>query len=166
MKRYKVLSLWQPWATLLVHGIKKIETRPKPTNWTCEKGTYLIHAAKRWTKEQTDICVGYPFADELLELGYEFYKGHALGLPLGCIIGSIEVKECLQITHITEHLDHFAININLIISRDEYNFGYYNQGRYAWICKNPKVLKTPIPYKGSQGYYADFKGDESKLIFQ
>jgi hypothetical protein len=27
IENYKVLTLYQPWASLLVHGIKKIETR-------------------------------------------------------------------------------------------------------------------------------------------
>ena len=60
-KQYKVLTLWQPWATLLVHGIKKIETRPKATTWTKEKGIYLIHAAQRWDRQQYEICIQEPF---------------------------------------------------------------------------------------------------------
>jgi len=39
----KVLSLLQPWATLVVMGIKKIETR----SWsTTHRGALLIHASK------------------------------------------------------------------------------------------------------------------------
>ena len=39
----KVLSLLQPWATLVVMGIKQIETR----SWsTAHRGTLLIHASK------------------------------------------------------------------------------------------------------------------------
>lgn len=37
------LSLKQPWATLLAHGLKTIEVRKWPT---ARRGTVLIHAAK------------------------------------------------------------------------------------------------------------------------
>lgn len=38
----KAISLWQPWATFLVHGLKKIETRSWSTKY---RGPLLIHAA-------------------------------------------------------------------------------------------------------------------------
>lgn len=38
------LSLKQPWATLLVHGVKRIEVRRWPTHF---RGRLLIHAAQR-----------------------------------------------------------------------------------------------------------------------
>jgi hypothetical protein len=63
----KVLTLYQPWATLYAHGIKKIETRPSPTSY---RGTYLIHAAKKWSKEQMTICQQEPFKSELIKLGF------------------------------------------------------------------------------------------------
>ena len=39
----KVLSLWQPWATLMAIGAKKIETRHWYTRY---RGPLVIHAAK------------------------------------------------------------------------------------------------------------------------
>ena len=70
MKIVRVITLYQPWATLLAHGIKKNETRPKPTTHIAEKGIYLIHAAKKWTKEQIKTCYTEPFYSELIRLGY------------------------------------------------------------------------------------------------
>jgi hypothetical protein len=160
----------------LVHRIKKLETRPKPTKWTKEKGIYLIHAAQKWTKEQERICLSDPFYIPLLDAG--FIKWHSgpghwkpereILLPLGSIIGSIEVDECHLIQCTTSekpkpfYLDKTANFIE--IEQPELSFGDYRPGRYAWICQNPKVLKTPIPYKGGQGYYQNFKGDMNELI--
>jgi hypothetical protein len=53
------LSLKQPWATLLVHGLKTIEVR----NWpTARRGRILIHAARvpdgrpiAWTRVPADL---------------------------------------------------------------------------------------------------------------
>ena len=45
----KCLSLWQPWASLVVIGAKRFETRSWPTNY---RGPLLIHAAQRWSPSQ------------------------------------------------------------------------------------------------------------------
>jgi hypothetical protein len=45
MTRIKCISLWQPWASLVAVGAKRIETR----GWaTAYRGRLGIHAAKRW----------------------------------------------------------------------------------------------------------------------
>lgn len=43
MERLYALSLKQPWATLMVHGLKSIEVRRWPTT---RRGKFLIHAAR------------------------------------------------------------------------------------------------------------------------
>jgi len=180
---YKVLTLWQPWASLLVHGIKKIETRPKPTRWTAEKGTYLINAASKWSKEQAKLCLMEPFFANLYDLTNEIGMSYhsktgktdfICNLPLGQIIGSIEVTECHKIHNNNSLLrplyftswnkKESMYNAEYIQSLEE-SFGDYSDGRYAWLTQNPRVLKTPISYKGGQGYYQNFKGDINQLIF-
>lgn len=151
MKEYRVLTVWQPWATLLVAGIKKIETRPEPTSWTNEKGTYLIHAASKWSRMQEKICQTEPFRTALgITLGLKKFKD----LPLGAIIGAVEVEEC------------FEVFTGIEIDEIELLMGDYSNGRYGWLCENPRQLITPIPYKNNQGFYQRYKGDESLLIFK
>lgn len=176
IENYKILTMWQPWASLLVHGVKKIETRPKPTTWTAEKGSYLIHAASRWTLEQASICLQEPFKSELKKLRFYIHayagkKKIETNLPLGQIIGAIEVTECCMIytpnpLSIIIHPWVNPKNTKTIYIRDpELSFGNYEPGRYVWLTQNPRVLKTPIPYKGGQGYYQNFKGDINELQF-
>lgn len=161
---YKVLTLWQPWALLLASGEKCIETRPMPTNWTVDKGTYLIHAAKKMDNWLFDIAKKEPFSESLLNI----FNRTGMVMQFGVIIGKIEVVECCEIFH-TEK-DAAAIKRELggftdWVDKKEFLFGDYRAGRNAWLCKNPRILKTPIPYKNGQGYYQNFKGDESKLVF-
>jgi hypothetical protein len=192
IKEFRVLTVWQPWASLLVHKIKKLETRPGPTSWTAEKGVYLIHAASKWSKEQFELCFEKPFSDYLMniadEYGVEYNCGTGkiekyIDLPLGQIIGSVEVVECgkiLQTDSVIECseegfkpyrkiLDYTEINFlsykKFIVTDPEYSFGDYREGRYAWLCQNQRLLKNPIPYKGGQGYYQRFKGDVNQLEF-
>ena len=186
MKEYHVLTLWEPWATLLVHGIKKIETRPNKTNWTIDetspetgKGTYLIHSAQKWTRKQAELCMTEPFSSALESIGISWKLAKSLLpiFPFGHIIGAIDIVECSEIIVVP---DYYEENENgyfyetcsngvydiVTIQQPELSFGDYREGRYAWITQNPRVLKTPIPYKGGQGYYQKFKGDVNQLIFK
>jgi hypothetical protein len=51
------------------------------------------------------------------------------------------------------------------ITGDELLFGDYREGRYGWICRNPRVLQVPVSYKNGQGYYQNFNGNPDTLIF-
>lgn len=152
---YKVLTLWQPWATLLVYGFKKIETRPSFTSWTINAGTYLIHAARKWSVELDAISKQPPFKEVLK------------GLPIitGAIIGSIDVVDCYSIM-ISYEDEINLVGYDIELSENEIAFGDYREGRYAWICESPKVLIKPIPYKNGQGYYQNFNGNPNQLIFK
>lgn len=173
IEEYRVLTLWQPWASLFVHNIKQIETRPLPTTWTKEKGIYLIHAAAKWGKVQNDICNEEPFRSALIRM--HIFNGSTRGiggshrdnweLPLGVIIGVIEIINCLQIRINEPHKNHCVLSNGDEVINDEYLFGDYREGRYAWIGSNPRILQTPIPYKNGQGYYQKFKGDINDLKF-
>lgn len=72
------LSLKQPWATLLVHGLKTIEVR----NWpTARRGRILIHAAR----------VPDPRPEAWLHVPPELRRETGL---LGGIVGVGQLKEC------------------------------------------------------------------------
>ena len=167
----KVLTLWEPWATLYAHGIKKIETRPKPTTY---RGTYLIHSANRWTRFQKELCEKEPFKSELEKIWYLWHdeslnKIDNPNFNFGCIIGAVEIISCARIASffgkpIISLYDWYREET--IIKQPELSFGDYTNGRYAWIGENHRLLKTPISYKGQQGYYSEFKGDKSQLIFK
>lgn len=177
---YRILTLWQPWATLLVHGIKQIETRPSPTTFTAEKGTYLIHAAKKLDKENMHYWEVDPFLSLLQKLGYVWNHNGQMKceLPLGQIIGSVEIEYCMEVKENNLFADaknrpveHFNSQLSkntetkTRIPLKEFYLGDIHPGRWLWICKNPKILKEPIPYRGQQGYYGKYKGDINKLNF-
>jgi hypothetical protein len=73
------LSIKQPWASLIVHGLKTIEVRAWPT---ARRGRVLIHAAR--------------VSDER-ELGWELLPAHAkeTALLTGGLLGSAEITECI-----------------------------------------------------------------------
>lgn len=73
----KVLTVHQPWASLIVAGIKDVENRSWPTRY---RGKLGIHAASRY--EQAAIN---QYADLL--------EGD---LPLGALIGSVTLVDCVE----------------------------------------------------------------------
>ena len=122
----KVLSLIEPYATLIKNGVKTIETRSWKTNY---RGKLYIHASA------TKIPKEYEQNKELMSIV------DINNLNYGNIICSCELVDCIKMT------DEF---INDIKSnrKNEYITGIYENGRYAWILENIEQLDEPIKAKG------------------
>lgn len=138
----KALSLWQPWASLVALGSKKIETR----SWaTSHRGPIAIHAAKKWNRELVDMCLYEPFASELGKLrpneGGMFYLQDALPkiLPFGCIVAVADLVDCFRIDGPPDD----AL---------ERLFGDYRPGRFGWRLDNVRPIAN-VPCVGRQGLF-------------
>jgi hypothetical protein len=125
----KVLSLLQPWATLVVIGAKKVETR----SWTSDhRGELLIHAS-----------TGKAGAMTALEPPFNKYIKEFRDLPFGAIIGKVTLVDVL---HIEQQLPDKMLNQ---LSQEEIAFGDYSIGRYAWILSDAVEFEIPVPAKGT-----------------
>jgi hypothetical protein len=150
----KVISLLQPWASLVVLGEKQIETRSWNTKY---RGPLLIHASKKFTGDQMNLCV-------------EFKKKHGAGLgffedlPLGQIIGKVDLIDTFPTEKAWAGASGIGFKVNdkivigdelrmVLISIKEEAFGDYSPGRYGWQLSNPVLFKTGIPAKGSLGLW-------------
>lgn len=131
----KALPLWQPWASLVAVGAKRVETR----HWAAPRNLIgdriAIHATK--TKDHLALCVLDPF---------DQYVPIASTLPLGAVIATATLHRCSMITPATaaeleERKPH------------EFAFGDYTPGRYAWVLRDVVQLDEPIPFRGSQGIF-------------
>jgi hypothetical protein len=152
----KCLSLHQPWATLLVSGAKRVETRA----WYLgHRGPLLIHAAKKWDADLAHLAAGPLFRPALEAAGVRFEPTRAAsqagwGLPFGAIIGRVDVVECVptgQVSRIPSGGDGWAVSGGRVfISDAERAFGDYRAGRFTFLCDNPVRFETPIPYRGFQ----------------
>ena len=127
----KVLSLTEPYATLIKNGIKTIETRSWNTNY---RGELYIHASS------TKIPKEYRENKKLMSLI------NIENLNYGKIICSVELMDCIKMT------DDFINNIQNNNKKD-FICGVYSVGRYAWIFKNMKILENPILAKGHLGIW-------------
>jgi hypothetical protein len=81
----RTLSILQPWAWLIANGHKDIENR----TWsTAYRGRFLVHAGKRWGREQRD---------DLASIRWQF---PAIDIPdmfdLGGIVGAATLVDCVS----------------------------------------------------------------------
>jgi activating signal cointegrator 1 len=126
----KTLSLLQPWASLVVSGIKRIETRSWSTRY---RGPLLIHASQGKTG---GLVVQQP----------PFYKyiQDFNELPFGSIIGKVWLQSVLRMDQLflrPEEINRLSV--------EERAFGDYSGNRYAWILEQPVRFSLPTPVRGS-----------------
>lgn len=136
----KVLSLKEPYATLIKLGKKKIETRSFKTNY---RGELYIHASS------TKIPKVWKNNKDLMNLVKEET------LNFGYIICKCNLVDCIYMDE--EFLDE--------IKKDKLELicGDYKLGRYAWILKDIEVLDKPLFAKGKLGIW-NYEEDINNII--
>lgn len=151
-EKMKALTIIQPWASLIALGEKKIETRSWRTKY---RGPVLIHAGK---SVDHDICKTNPFSAALVDHGIIFQQD----MPTGVILARAEIVDCVEIGLGTDPPNRIAYLKNgKKVTGNEFSFGDYSPGRFAWILDNIQPLKEPIPAKGQLSLWEfDCKGSE------
>ncbi len=129
----KVLSLLQPWATLVVMGVKQIETRAWSTAY---RGPLLIHASKG--------KAGEIFANEP---PFKKYIPQFKQLPFGYIIGKVILTDVTRIG--TGSLINTSDEMMNKLTMEEKAFGDYTPGRFAWLLQHAIAFKTLLGARGS-----------------
>lgn len=120
----KAISIRQPWASLIAHGIKDIENR----TWKCPQKyigqRVLIHASNKpsgWRElplnfRQRDLSKGFSFDN----------------LPKGSIIGSVVISDCVK--------NHPSV--------------WAEKGCWNWVLKDAVLFDKPIrDVKGKLGFW-------------
>lgn len=121
----KVLSIKEPWASLIKEKKKSIETRSWKTNY---RGTLYIHASSKTLSQKDWHTV------KLLELlaSKQMQYGH--------IIAKCQLVDCV-------YMDEAFLD-QIKQDPQEYLCGEYQIGRYAWILTDIEALDNPIAAKG------------------
>lgn len=129
----KALSLWQPWATLVALGEKKVETRCWDTKY---RGLLAIHSTQtipRWLGESRK---SQQFHDLMMQC---LAKHNVQELVKGSVLCIVELKDVITVDTVRNDL-----------SPQEILFGNYEDGRYAWFFELVEKFDKPIPAKGNR----------------
>lgn len=140
----KAITIKQPWAQLVVDGIKDIENRTWPTKF---RGRVLVHAGATPVKF---VALG----DILSQQQFGVLKGNIdsfIGNHLGAIIGSVEIVDCV-IDHqsVWAEKSYFNVTSNPLPLEEENEQDYIV---YNWILANPIKFDNPIPAKGKLSFW-------------
>lgn len=126
----KVLSLKEPYASLIKEKIKRVETRSWKTNY---RGELYIHASlsKVPKMEKAERLMSF-LEDKDMKYGY--------------IICKCQLVDCIVMTD--EYIEKMRTDYPL-----EFLCGEYAPGRYAWILEDVEILDNPISAKGKLGIW-------------
>lgn len=141
----KAITIHQPWATLIALGEKCFETRGWATKY---RGPIAIHAAKHIDRE---VCKNPKIASTLWEHGYHLPDD----LPTGAVVAICSLTDCLKVEH--AHIKEKGALLSspgrlTTIKDNEFDFGWYDSGRYAWELTDVKLI-DPAPAVGRQGLW-------------
>lgn len=134
-----VISVWQPWASLIVLNHKFIETRPWPAPKSIIGKRIGIASTVRIIPPQLSAYQHEDFQRFYRPLGLPPIEE----LPMGKLLGTVFVHSCEMITERT--LEE--------ITDEEYSFGIYDRGRFAWHLRDPRAFEEPVPVRGKQGIW-------------
>ncbi len=138
----KALTLMQPYASLVIAGLKKIETRSWRTHY---RGQMAIHAGGNLPAAYRKLCYTHPFARALSSLGHDAPED----LPRGVVLGTVYLVDCRRMTRYDRG---GCLNIDRQPETDsaERAFGVYAPDRWAWVLADATPFEVPAPAQGLQ----------------
>jgi gamma-glutamylcyclotransferase (GGCT)/AIG2-like uncharacterized protein YtfP len=119
----RALSIRQPWASLILAGLKKIETRSTTTH---RRGRVFLHAAATMGPSEREAAIREGLDPD--------------ALPRGVIVGTVDIVDSVPVTE-------------LDVSDGERRRGDYRPGRWGWMLTNVRKLATPVPAKGALSFW-------------
>lgn len=151
----KALTVWQPWASLIIVGAKPYEFR----GWRFPKGLLgqrvVIHAAARAMRAEEvryivdrlqmgyaeEVCLHRDAALELLLPLYHIKKPD--GLPLAAGIGTAVLGEPRNGIEIAQEFGLERVNDS---ERDQH-------ANWGWPMQEVEPWPVPVPMRGAQGFW-------------
>ncbi|GAV85849.1 ASCH domain-containing protein, partial [Cephalotus follicularis] len=135
--RNPCLTMHQPWASLLVYGIKRIEGRSWPSPI---RGRLWIHAASKFPEDST-IKAMEDFYREIYAVNGITDLKFPEHYPVSRLLGCVEVVGCLR----CEELANWEALPEGVRLEGQTNF--------CWLCEQPQKLLVPFEMRGYQGVY-------------
>lgn len=133
----KALTLTQPWASLVIEGVKNWETRSWRPSGLVIGERIAIHAAKDWTRDDVEFAFDLA-ARDILPLAR--HPEPDTDLPRGVVLGTV------VFTGYTPTGPGFGELEELL--------GDYTPGRFAWGLADPREYARPIPARGMLGLWS------------
>ena len=135
----KVLSIRQPWAWLIMTGLKDVENRTWNTDF---RGKFAIHASKKF---DWDALIVLP------EKRIPSWITQSMIAHFG-----LELAETPEKSKGTESLDEFGVilgEITLVDCTKQISSVWCDAGLYHFLLKNPIPFREKIAAAGKLGFW-------------
>lgn len=136
----EALTLWQPWATLMAIGAKKVETRGWEMPRKIRGAWIALHAAGVATTPRDELRAAFDVPEIVRALARQDYT--IRNLPAGAIVAVALAAKSIPTDTLRANVGH-----------DELAMGYYAAGRHGWLFTRIVRLQEPILAKGAQGIW-------------
>ncbi len=132
----KVITVKQPWASLIVYGWgKDIENRDWKLPQAMIRQRVGIHSSKRLDPAEAEAAqrliedngIALPEGDYYAD---PFFYSDLARFPLGCVLGTVLISDCVR-----------------------YSKSPWFIGEYGFVLADPQPFKDPIPAKGALGFW-------------
>lgn len=127
----------QPWASLLVYGIKRVEGRSWPAPI---RGRLWIHAASKIPEAETIRAMEDFYREIYAVNGIKDLK-FPENYPTSRLLGCVEVVGCIKCEEL-QSWEELPEGVRL-----------EGQTEYCWLCEQPQKLIIPFEMRGQQGVY-------------
>ncbi|WP_286895002.1 MULTISPECIES: ASCH domain-containing protein [Sphingobacterium] len=144
----KALSIKQPWASLIAHGIKDIENRTWATK---HRGTIYIHASGKPSFNNLTLNLTHDQIDQMVLGDFCQLDSRSIAYPKSAIIGTVDIVDCV-INHRSIWAEATETSAGHVIDHIVYN----------WVLANPVLFEKPIlNVKGKLSLW-EFDGKDAK----
>ncbi len=134
----KALTICQPYASLIMAGLKRIENRTWATGY---RGPLAIHAGRnrKWLSS------------------YDYMARHGWqteDLPFGKLLGTVELADIMDLSLLRQLI------MRLDAKGQVHPLGYewimedeHAEGPACWLLDDPEPFAVPVPWTGQQGLF-------------
>lgn len=145
----KAITLWQPWASAIMAGLKTVETRSWSTRY---RGQLVIHAGtRRPTKREVQHLREQCTQEQWDRLDFD-------DLPFGAALGVVDLVDCVPIRttpgyppgYFADTTWHMTKGSRWPLTDLERAWGWFADDRYAWCLGPPLVFDAPAEMRGKQ----------------
>ena len=147
-----VVTLHQPWATLITLGVKTVETRSWPAPERLLGQTFAIHAGKRVVRQPGDRI-----ERELLDrVGQDWNRT----IPTGAVLSTAVLAGIARVEYVDPMTGHAVHDVRTEVGcaagrgRTPIDpWGDFSPGRWLWFLADVKAFPKPVPAIGRQGFW-------------
>jgi ASCH domain len=122
------LSIKQPWAGLIMAGIKPVENRTWRTHY---RGPLVVCASAKPDRDAYNDLAVRPGLTVTERVSVKLFEDHELLRPNGVALGTVDLLDVVE----------------------GYDSPWSSVGQLQWVLANPERFVVPFPVKGKLGLF-------------